>query len=262
MAAQGGISMYFDTHAHLDNNRFDADRDEVIASLKEHGISLVLNAACDMRSCYTTLELTRNWDFIYGAVGVHPHSADEMTDADLDTLRTLAAEPKIQAIGEIGLDYHYDFSPRDVQKARFRDQLLLARELKMPVIIHDREAHEDCLNILRDFTDLKVVYHCFSGSLEYAKVITGLGFYMSFGGSATFANAKTAPEVIKWMPLERLMLETDCPYLTPVPYRGRRNSPEYIPNIAEKFAEYLGMSVEELGKITTENGKRFFEIKG
>ncbi len=252
--------MFFDTHAHLDNKRFDEDREEVIASLKDSGISLVLNAACDMPSCYTTLELTRRWDFIYGAVGVHPHSADEMTDADLDTIRSLAKEPKIQAIGEIGLDYHYDFSPRDVQKARFRDQLMLARELKMPVIIHDREAHEDCLNILRDFSDLKVVYHCFSGSVEYAKEITNLGFYMSFGGSATFTNAKTAPEVIRRMPTHRLMLETDCPYLTPVPYRGRRNSPAYIPNIAEKFAQYLEMPIDELGRITCENGKRFFEI--
>jgi len=253
--------MYFDTHAHLDNKRFDDDRDKHIASLKDYGIELVLNAACDMPSCYTTLELTRRWDFIYGAVGVHPHSAEDMTDADFDTLRKLSAEPKIQAIGEIGLDYHYDFSPRDVQRTRFREQLELARELKLPVIIHDREAHEDCLNILRDFTDLKVVYHCFSGSLEFAKIITDLGFYMSFGGSATFANAKTAPEVIKWMPLDRLMLETDCPYLTPVPYRGRRNTPAYIPNIAEKFSEYLGIAAEEVGKITTENGKRFFGIE-
>ena len=250
--------MFFDTHAHLDNKRFAADRDEHIASLPESGISLVLNAACDMPSCYTTLELTRKWDFIYGAVGVHPHSAEEMTDADLDELARLTREAKIRAIGEIGLDYHYDFSPRGVQRARFRDQLELARRLKLPVIVHDREAHEDCLNILRDFSDLTVVYHCYSGSLEYAKEVCALGFYLSFGGSATFDNAKTAPEVIRWMPIERLMLETDCPYLTPPPHRGKRNTPAYVPIIAQKFAEYLAMPVEELARITTENGKRFF----
>lgn len=253
--------MFFDTHAHLDSSKFASDRDEVISSLPQAGISLVLNAACDMPSCYTTLELTRKWSFIYGAVGVHPHSAEEMTDADLEELEKLTHEPKIMAIGEIGLDYHYNYSPKDTQKKRFADQLELARKLSLPVIIHDREAHEDCLNILRDFADLKVVYHCYSGSLEYARELIDLGFYLSFNGAATFENAKTAPRVIEWMPKDRLMLETDCPYLTPVPYRGKRNSPAYIPAIAEKFSEYTGIPTEELARITTENGKRFFGIE-
>lgn len=253
--------MFFDTHAHLDDKRYDADREQVIQSLAEHEVTLVLNAACDMPSCQTTLELTRTYPMIYGAVGVHPHSAEEMTDGDFDALRSLAADPKIRAIGEIGLDYHYDFSPRDIQQKRFREQLLLARELSMPVIIHDREAHEDCLRILKDFSDLKVVYHCYSGSLEYAKILMDLGFYLSFNGAATFMNAKTAPQVIQWMPRERLMLETDSPYLTPAPFRGRRNSPAYVPLVAQKIAELLGCPVEEVAAFTMENGRRFFGIE-
>ncbi len=252
--------MFFDTHAHLDDKRFNDDRHELISALPSQGVELVLNAACDMKSCYTTLELTQKYSFIYGAVGVHPHSAEEMTDADFDTLRKLSAEEKIKAIGEIGLDYHYDFSPRNIQKKRFREQLELARELKMPVIIHDREAHEDCLNILRDFSDLKVVYHCYSGSLEYAKELINLGFYLSFNGAATFANARVAPEVIRWMPKDKLMLETDCPYLAPVPYRGKRNSPAYVAAVAEKLSEYTVLPVDELAAITTQNGKNFFGI--
>ncbi len=253
--------MFFDTHAHLDDKAFDEDRDDVIASLKDFSVTRVLNASSDMPSSERTIALCDKYDFIYGAVGVHPHDAENMKDSDFDTLRNMAKHQKIRAIGEIGLDYYYDHSPRDIQKARFTDQLHLARELKLPVIIHDRDAHEDCLNILRDFTDLKVVYHCYSGSLEYAKILISLGFYLSFTGAATFKNAKAAPAVIEWMPLDKIMIETDCPYLAPVPHRGKRNFPGYVPLVAEKIAELRGISVNEVADITFKNGNEFFNIK-
>ena len=253
--------MFFDTHAHLDDAAFDSDRDEIIASLAGFGVTRVLNASSDMESSKRTVSLCNKYDFIYGAVGVHPHDAENMIDADFDTLRDMVKHPKIRAIGEIGLDYYYDNSPRDIQKARFTDQLHLARELNLPVIIHDRDAHEDCLKILRNFTDLKVVYHCYSGSLEYAKILISLGFYLSFTGAATFKNAKAAPTVIEWMPLDRIMIETDCPYLAPVPHRGKRNFPGFVPLIAEKIAELRGLSINEVADITFKNGSEFFNIK-
>ena len=252
--------MFFDTHAHLDDEQFDLDRDTMIESLHDLGISMVLNASSDIPSSERTVALCKRYDFIYGAVGVHPHEAEHMADKDLDHIRALTKQEKIQAIGEIGLDYYYDFSPRDIQKARFRDQLYLARELGLPVIIHDRDAHEDCLHILRDFTDLKVVYHCYSGSLEYAKILIGLGFYLSFTGAVTFKNAKAAPAVVEWMPLDRIMIETDCPYLAPVPHRGKRNFPGYVPLVAQKIAEIRGKSVEEIARQTFANGCAFFNI--
>ena len=193
--------------------------------------------------------------------GFHPHDAENMKDSDFDTLREMTKHQKIRAIGEIGLDYYYDHSPRDIQKARFTDQLNLARELNFPVIIHDRDAHEDCLNILRNFTDLKVVYHCYSGSLEYAKILISLGFHLSFTGAATFKNAKAAPAVIEWMPLDKIMIETDSPYLAPVPHRGKRNFPGFVPLVAEKIAEIRGISVDEVADITFKNGNEFFNIK-
>lgn len=253
--------MFFDTHAHLDDSAFDSDRDEIIASLADFGVTRVLNASSDMPSSERTISLCDKYDFIYGAVGVHPHDAENMKDSDFDILRKMSEHPKIRAIGEIGLDYYYDHSPRDIQKARFTDQLHFARELKLPVIIHDRYAHEDCLNILRDFTDLKVVYHCYSGSLEYAKILISLGFYLSFTGAATFKNAKAAPAVIEWMPLDKIMIETDCPYLAPVPHRGKRNFPGYVPLVAEKIAELRRISVAEVADITFKNGTEFFNIK-
>lgn len=253
--------MFFDTHVHLDDEQFSEDRDELITSLLYGNISLVLNASSDMKSSHNTAKLCNQYNFIYGAVGVHPHSASEMIEADFDILRKLTKNKKIKAIGEIGLDYYYDLSPRDIQKKRFYDQLLLARELQLPVIIHDRDAHEDCLNILRDFTDLKVVYHCYSGSLEYAKILIKLGFYLSFTGAITFKNAKAAPSVIEWMPKERLMIETDCPYLAPVPYRGKRNSPLNVSLVAAKIAEILSYSVEDIAALTMVNARRFFGIE-
>lgn len=252
--------MFFDTHTHLNDEKFDIDRDEVVSSLKDYNVTRILNVSCDIKTSHETIDLCDRYDFIYGAVGVHPHEAQEIEAGYLDTLRKMVKHNKIKAIGEIGLDYYYDFSPRDVQKKIFKEQLELARELNLPVIIHDRDAHEDCLNILRDFTDLKVVYHCYSGSLEYAKVLISLGFYLSFTGSLTFKNAKAGPEVVSWMPMDRIFIETDCPYLAPVPNRGKRNFPGFVPLVAEKIAELRGLTIDEVAKITTDNANKFFNI--
>lgn len=252
--------MYFDTHAHYDDEAFDADRDAVLQSMPGRGISLIVNPGCNLPSSRAALELSRRYPFVYAAVGVHPHDAESMKAGDLATLRELASQERAVAIGEIGLDYYYDRSPRQVQKERFREQMALAAEMNLPVIIHDREAHEDCLNIVREFKSVRGVYHCYSGSLEQAKVLVRLGWYISFTGAVTFKNARRAHEVISWMPGDRLMLETDSPYLTPVPHRGKRNDSGYLPLIAEAAAALRGVSAEEIAAVTLENGKRFFGI--
>lgn len=252
--------MYFDTHAHYDDEAFDLDRDAVLSSLPENGVGLALNPASNMASSRLCVELSGKYPFLYAAVGVHPHDAKEMTDASLDELRSLASNEKVVAIGEIGLDYHYDFSPREVQRARFREQLELARELRLPAIIHEREACEDCLKIVSDFPDVRGVFHCFSGSRETAEIILKQGWYLSFTGVITFKNARRSHEVIENMPLDRLMIETDSPYLAPVPRRGERNTSLNLPHIAGKIAELRGLSLDEVVALTLENGKRFFGI--
>lgn len=253
--------MFFDTHAHYCDKRFNDDRDEVINSLEGVGVSYVLNAGSSLRSSKMSLSLADKYSFIYASVGVHPHDSKSMTDETVSELEDLLSHPKAVAVGEIGLDYHYDFSPRDVQRKRFREQMELARALKMPVIIHEREALSDTLEIIRDFTDLTGVFHCFSGSFDTAKIILKMGWHLSFTGVVTFKNARRAIEVIKYAPLDRLMLETDCPYMAPEPMRGRRNSSLYLPYIAEKFAEVQGISVEKVAETTTENGLRLFGIR-
>lgn len=253
--------MFFDTHAHLDDEKFADDRDAVITSLASKNVTRVLNAGSDMPSSRETVALCRKYDIIYGAVGVHPHAAEDMKDADLLEIEELLKNDKIVALGEVGLDYYYDSSPREVQKKRFYDQAALAYELKIPLIVHDRDAHRDCFEILKNFPGLSAVYHCFSGSVDYAREILKLGFYMSFGGALTFKNAATAPEVVRTSPHERIMLETDCPYLTPVPHRGKRNDPGFVPIVAEKIAELWGVTPEEVGKITYSNANTFFGIK-
>lgn len=253
--------MFFDTHAHLDDRWFDDDRAQVIAEIRAAQVTRVLNASCDLKSCARTIELTRQYPEIYGAVGVHPEAADEIQgEEQLNFLRAAAKNPKICAIGEIGLDYYYDDVPRETQKRAFQMQLDLARELSLPVIVHDREAHEDCLRILSDYTDLSVVFHCYSGSLEFAKQLIKMGFYLSFTGVLTFRNAKAAPLVAQWAPRDRVMIETDSPYLAPVPYRGKRNTPQYVPEVAGKLAALWEMDVAEVARITMENGLRFFQI--
>jgi TatD DNase family protein len=252
--------MFFDTHAHYDDPAFDMDRADVLSSLKDAQISLVMNPGSDLASSRASVQLAETYDFVYAAVGVHPHEAKEMREGDLETLRTLAAHPKVKAIGEIGLDYYYDHSPRDVQQQRLREQMALAEECKLPVIIHDRDAHGDCFDVVRSFPNVTGVYHCYSGSLEMAKQLLDLGWYLSFNGAITFKNARKALEVISYMPLDRLMLETDSPYLSPVPFRGKRNDSRRVPIVAETIAALRQMPVEEVAKITTENGKRFFRI--
>ena len=253
--------MFFDTHAHYDDEQFDSDRDSLISSLPSMGVDLVLNPGSDMPSSMAALELSKKYHFIYCAIGVHPHEAQHMTDMDFDTLRAMSKEENVMAIGEIGLDYHYDFSPREIQKKRFEDQLQLARELHLPVIIHEREAVRDCLDIIKPFRDIKGVFHCYSGSWETAKIILDMGWYLSFTGALTFKNARHAPEVVSKMPRDRIMIETDSPYMAPVPVRGRRNYSGYLKYICEKAADLMGMTAEETAALTMKNGKDFFGIE-
>lgn len=254
--------MFFDTHAHYDDDAFDVDRDVLLASLPEKGVSLIMNPASNMASAKKCVELAEKYPYIYAAVGVHPHDAKTMVKDDFDTLRSMSKKEKVKAVGEIGLDYHYDFSPRDVQKQVFYDQLSLARELGLPAIIHEREACKDCLDIVRAFSDVKGVYHCYSGSWETAKLILDLGWYISFTGVVTFKNAKTAPEVASKMPADRIMIETDSPYMAPVPVRGTRNDSSNLLHICGKIADLRGLSLEEAAALTMKNGKEFFSING
>lgn len=251
----------FDTHAHYDADAFDADRLELLASMPGRGVELILNPGCDVPSSRAAVELAERFPFVYAAVGVHPEECGGWTGGELEALRELARRPKVRAIGEIGLDYYWEENPpRDLQKEVLHAQLELAEELDLPVIIHDREAHGDCLEIVRAHPGVTGVYHCYSGSLEDAKVLVKLGWMLSFTGSITFKNARKAPEVIAWLPMDRIMVETDSPYLTPVPYRGKRNDSGYVRLVAEKIAEIKGLDPEEVARITLENGRRFFRI--
>ncbi len=249
----------FDTHAHYDDDRFDEDRGELLTRLFGSEATSILNCACDLKSCYTTLALTEKYQGMYAALGIHAHEASEAKEGDLDKIKELLSKEKVVAVGEIGLDYHYDFSPRDVQVALFRKQIILANELDLPVIIHDREAHEDTMNILRELKP-KGVVHCFSGSAEMAKEIVKLGLYIGIGGAVTFKNAKKPIEVVETIPIDRILLETDAPYMTPVPFRGKRCDSSHIAYTAEKIAEIKGMIPQEVIDICRENAHRLFGI--
>ena len=252
--------MYFDTHAHYDHARFDLDRRSLLERLPRQGISLVLNPGYDMPSSRMAVGLAEDYPFLYASVGFHPHDAKEMLEGDLARLEALTRHPKVVAVGEIGLDYHYDHSPRDVQRARFREQMGLARRVGLPAIIHQREAAEDTLAVLRDYRDVRGVVHCYSGSLETAKVLLDMGWYISFTGVVTYKNARKSHEIIRSMPRDRLLLETDAPYMAPEPYRGKRCSSLYLPYIADAVAELWGITAAEVAAITTANGKRCFGI--
>ena len=253
--------MLFDSHAHLDDEAFDADRDEVIARALSNGLAGMVNPGACMKSSAAALALAEQHAAIYAAVGIHPHDADSADEAAYEQLLQLSRHPKVVAIGEIGLDYHYDFSPRSVQQEVFVKQLALAKECDLPVILHDREAHGDILRLVKEAgRGVRGVFHCFSGSLEMAREVLKLGFYLSVGGTLTFKNAAKLPEVVKEVPFERLLLETDSPYLTPAPYRGRRNEPLHVRLVAEKVAELRGLSVEEVARQTTANTYRCFGI--
>ena len=253
--------MLFDTHAHMDDRSFDADRSELLAALPEQGLALVMNPGCSLESSRNTDKLSREYDYIYAAVGSHPDVADEVNEAVLEEYRTLCKQnPKIKAIGEIGLDYHYEDIPREIQLHAFRMQMELARELNLPVIVHEREAHEDGMKVVDEFPDVTGVFHCYSGSAEMAKELVKRGWYIGFTGVLTFKNARKAVEVAASIPLDRIVLETDCPYMAPEPFRGKRNDPGKLYRMAEKLAEIRGLSEEEIESVTTENGKRLYRI--
>lgn len=253
--------MFYDTHAHYDDEVFDQDRDVLLPELYRQGITLINDIGCDIPSSKQAISIAEAYPFVYAVVGAWPGNTGDMTEADLDTYRHLAGHPKVVAIGEIGLDYHYDDVPREIQQHWFDRQMALADELGKPVVIHEREAHGDGMEIVRKWANkVPGVFHCFSGSAEMAQELVRLGWYVSFTGVVTFKNARRALESIAAVPMDRIMIETDCPYLAPVPYRGKRNHSGYVPKVAEKIAEIKGLSTEEVAAITMENGKRFFRI--
>lgn len=251
----------FDTHAHYDARQFDSDRDQVLSSLPGQGVELVVNPGCDLASSQMAVELAGRHPFVYAAVGVHPEDCEDWEDGHIDRLRALAAQPKVVAIGEIGLDYYWPENPsRELQKQVFRAQLALAVELNLPVIVHDREAHGDSLDIIREFPGARGVFHCFSGSAEMARELVKLGWMISFTGVLTYKNARRAVEAAQAVPLERIMIETDSPYMAPVPYRGKRNHSGYVELICRRLAELKGITPDECSRITLANGRNFFHI--
>ena len=253
--------MLFDTHAHMDDHAFDADREELLTALPEQGIALLMNPGCSLESSRNACRLARENDYIYAAVGSHPDVADEVNEQTLQEYRRLVAEnPKVKAIGEIGLDYHYEDIPREIQLKAFRAQMELARELGLPAIVHERDAHEDGMKVVEEFPEVTGVFHCYSGSAEMAKWLVNRGWYIGFTGVLTFKNARKALEVAAAIPLDRIVLETDCPYMSPEPFRGRRNDPGKLYRMAEKLAELRELPLEEIHSITTENGKCLYRI--
>ncbi|MBQ7793238.1 MAG: TatD family hydrolase [Clostridia bacterium] len=255
--------MLFDSHAHYDDARFDEDRFELLDTMSANNVGLIMNACAAMSDIDTILEMCGRYPFFYGSVGVHPSDCAQLCEADMQTLAKAAENPKIKAIGEIGLDYYYDDVPRDLQKKWFARQLELAKELKLPVIVHDRDAHQDTVDILKNSGAAEVggVLHCFSGSVEMARQVLDLGFYIAFGGTLTFKNARKAVEAAEFVPLDRILLETDSPYLAPVPERGKRNNSILMRYVAEKLAEIKGVSVEKIEDITFNNAKKCFGIE-
>lgn len=251
--------MLIDAHAHLDDEAFDADRDEVIRKIEEAEM-MVVNAGSDIKTSEFSVELSRKYDFIYACIGIHPHEAAKAPEDYLETLRQMAKYEKVVAIGEIGLDYYYHFCDKDTQKKVFAEQLALAKELDLAVVVHDREAHQDTLKILQESGIKKGLMHCYSGSLEMAEEFMEMGFYFSFGGTITFKNAKRPKEVASKLPLDRILLETDCPYLTPEPYRGKRNDPAKVEIIARVLSDLRGISKEEVERTTTSNAQQLFKF--
>jgi TatD DNase family protein len=252
----------FDTHAHYDSGGFNADREEVLASLPEAGVTLVVDPGCDLESSGEAVALAERFPHVYAAVGIHPSDCAGADETAFEALRALANHEKVVAIGEIGLDYYWqDNPPREFQQMVFRRQIELALELDLPVIVHDREAHGDSLAIVLEYPQLRGVFHCFSGSPEMAQELLKRGWYLGFDGPITYKNAKRSPEVVAITPLERIVVETDAPYLTPVPYRGKRNDSRLLPYVIEKLAEWKGISCEEMERITFENGKRLFGLE-
>lgn len=258
--------MLIDTHSHLDDARYDGDREAVIARARQAGVETMVTIGCDLDSSRKAAELAERYPFIYASVGVHPHEVKQIADDWYDELRRLAQRPKVLAYGEIGLDYHYNHSPPKLQRERFREQIGLARELRLPIVIHTREAQEDTIAILREEQagDVGGVFHCFSGDAWLAKDALDLGFYLSFSGVLTFQNAVMLRAILKTVPMDRILIETDGPYLTPVPHRGQRNEPAFVKLVVEKIAEIRSAgdarAVEEIGRVTSDNARRLFKI--
>ncbi len=255
--------MFFDSHAHLYDEQFDPDRDELINSLRDKGISYVVVPGDSLETSKKAIELAEKYDFIYAAIGVHPHEVQEARYEDLEEIKKLAkSSSKVVAIGEIGLDYYYDFSPRDMQKEWFIKQIELANELGLPFVVHDRDAHGDTFEIIKKYKgkDTGCVLHCYSGATELAKEYIKLGCNISIPGTLTFKNNKKTVEVVENIGLEHMFIETDSPYLAPVPMRGKRNNPEFVRYVAEKISEIKGVDVETVAEKTTKNAKEFFSI--
>ena len=253
--------MLFDTHTHYNDPRFDLDRDELLSSMRENGVGYILNSGCSVASSKDSIALAEKYDFIYSTVGIHPNHATEINDSDLEEIRVLSSHPRVRAIGEIGLDYYYDKTEKEKQKHVFAYQIDMARSLKLPFVIHCRNACGDCLDILRsEYKGDGALMHCFSESTETARIVLNMGLYIAIGGTVTFKNNVRTVDAVKYIPLDRLVIETDSPYLSPVPHRGERNNSIYVRHVAEKIAEIKGISYEEVVEATTSNAKKFFSI--
>ncbi|MFL6561036.1 MAG: TatD family hydrolase [Bacillus sp. (in: firmicutes)] len=254
--------MLFDTHAHLNDNQYNEDLEEVIKRAECEGVTNMVVVGFDRPTIQRAMELAERYEFIYACVGWHPVDAIDMTEEDLVWIEELTTHPKVVAIGEMGLDYHWDKSPKDIQKEVFRKQIRLAKKVNLPIVIHNREATADIVEILKEEGAEEVggIMHCFSGSPEVAKECVKMNFYISLGGPVTFKNAKKPKEVAAEIPLDKLLIETDCPYLAPHPYRGKRNEPSYVKLVAEQIAEIKGLTLEEVAEATTRNAKKLFAI--
>lgn len=257
--------MIFDTHTHYDDKRYDEDREQVIRECLDNNVGLILNVGADFSGCTDSITLAEKFEQVYAAVGIHPHYAMQMEEEKINWLRELAKHPKVVAIGEIGLDYYYEGSDKDVQIKWFRRQLELGAKLNLPVLIHDRDAHMDVMECLKEYCqiagEVKGVVHCYSGSAEMAKELVKMGFYIAFGGAITFKNARRAIEACEAIPIEKMLLETDCPYLSPEPLRGKRNESSRIKFVVDKIAEIKHLSANEVEEICFNNGVKLFNIQ-
>jgi TatD DNase family protein len=256
------MAYIFDSHAHYDDEQFDEDRDTLLEELKQNGVGGILNMSSDYASIKRTVDLTKKYDFIYGAIGIHPENADEYCEAVKEEILFLLKDEKMKAVGEVGLDYYWESNPpKELQQKVLREQYEIAKSLGLPVILHDREAHEDILKIAKEYRDVTSVFHSFSGSVEMAREIVKLGGYLGISGVLTFKNARKLPEVVKEIPLDRLLIETDAPYMAPVPYRGKRNRSDYLLGVVERIAEIKGISVEEVLLATSSNARRLLKLE-
>ncbi len=254
--------MIFDSHAHYDDEQFNEDREELLKSLKAGGVVGIINCGSSLEGLEMSVKLSEENDFVYAAAGIHPENADEFNDNVKRRIEDLAEAKKIVAVGEIGLDYYWEENPpRDVQKQVFRVQMEIAKKYDLPVVIHDRDAHGDTLEIMKEYPEVKGVVHCFSGSVEFAKECIKLGYYIGVTGVVTFKNSKVIKEVVKEIPMDKLLVETDCPYMAPTPHRGKRNQSNYIEFIMDEIAQLKGLSREEISKITIFNSKALFKIQ-